>query len=93
MNTAFESGADTACHFASTRTGWPVRRVDDDARFTDPETRCMLRLADATADFARRSSERPTFTAARICEALAFLSGTFALRRTARSFFVVVVTT
>lgn len=39
--------------------------------------RSELRLAEATADFARRSSAWPTFKAARISDPLAFCNETF----------------
>jgi hypothetical protein len=67
--------------------------VDDAARFTDPETRCAPRFAEATADIARRSSAWPTFNAARISEALAFFNETFASRGArCTTFFVFAVT-
>jgi hypothetical protein len=66
-------------------------RFADDTRLTEPETRVVFRIADATADFARRSSARPTLTAARISDALAFFSETFA-GRLAGAFLILAVT-
>src|SRR5439155_13870881 len=68
-------------HFASSRLLDEAPRLDAEIRFTEPEMRWILRLAAATADFARRSSARPTLTAAKISEALAFFNDTFACRR------------
>ena len=68
-----------------------MRRFDAERRFTEPDTRALPRLIDATADLARRSSAGLTFTAAKISEAVALLNVTFACLR-AEAFFVFVVT-
>jgi len=58
-----------------------ARRFDAERLFTEPDTRVLGRLTEATADFARRSSAGLTFTAAKISEAVALLKVTFPCRR------------